>query len=285
MEEVRRNELVAAIGAQLERVRELCEANDVATETKVHEIRKSFKRVNALLKFFPENLCAEIDSFRKPMREMARRLTFGRESTVNLQLFNQLVAEIGGLDNIKNDALREALLQTQISCLHELIETENIFDNIRKLIGRGTEKLLPFLQSTRYAVAVFETIKTTFLRSENLYRAIAGCYDAELFHSLRKLMKILWYQSELEAPGQTELPGTILEQLHAITDRQGDDHDWYIFMNEISQQKYTLEAPDLEALKKQVRQIQRANMEVLQQSLSLFFQQTEHDYLEHLRRL
>lgn len=285
MEEVRRNELVGAIGAQMERVRELCEANDVATETKVHEMRKSFKRLNALLKFFPESLCAEIDSFRKPMREMARRLTFGRESTVNLQLFNQLVVETGGLNNVKNKALHEALLQTQISCLHELIEIENVLNDVRQLIGRGTEKLLPVLQSTRHSVAVFETIKTTFLRSENLYRAIAGCYDAELYHSLRKRMKTLWYQSELEAPGQTELPGTILEQLHAITDRQGDDHDWYIFMNEISQQKYTLEAPDLEALKKQVRQIQRANMEVLQQSLSLFFQQTEHDYLEHLRRL
>ncbi len=285
MEEVRRNELVAAIGAQLERVHELCEAINLTAETKVHEMRKSFKRLNALIKFFPENLRAEIDSFRKPMREIARRLTFGRESTVNLLLFEKLLAETGGLNNAKNKALHEALLQTKTSCLRELIETENIFNDIRQLIGRGTEKLLPLLRTKSYSVAVFDTITTTFLRSENLYRAIAGRYDAELYHSLRKRMKTLWYQSELEAPGQTELPGTVLEQLHIITDRQGDDHDWYIFIQEICQQKYALEAPDLEQMKMQVHQIQMVNMEELQQSLSRFFQQTEHDYLERLRCL
>jgi len=285
MEEVHHKELIASVEAQLQGVRELCGAEEVAAEIKVHEIRKSFKRLNALLKFFPESLCVEVDRFRKPMRQFARRLTLGRESTVNLQLFERLMAEKGGLDDAKNDALHEALLETKTTCLTALIETENVLKDIRQLIRYGTENLLPLLRSKSYSVSVFETIQSTFLRSKILYRAIVGNYDAELYHELRKLMKTLWYQSELEAPGQTEVPGTILEQLHAITDRQGDDHDGYIFINEISQQKYKLEWSDLEHLKKQVFQIQTANLEVLKRELADFFQQSEQQYLDLLRGL
>ena len=285
MEEVHKKEMVAAIRCQIERVRELCLSEEVTVEIKVHEMRKAFKRLNALLKMFPEELQIVVDSFRKPMRGIARRLTLGRESTVNLQLFERIDFEKGGLDDTQNSLLRGKLNQTKEESLLELVDEEKILVDVLQLMNLGNDNLLPLLVSTEYFVHVFDKIQAAFLRSKDLFRVIAARYDAELYHELRKQMKTLWYQSEVEAPGQTEVPGTILEKLHNIADQQGDDHDWYVFLNEISRQKYGLTTDAMMQLKEQVAQIQEANLELLNQNLSDFFTLSELQYLELLRQL
>lgn len=285
MDEVHKKELLSAIRSQIEWVGKLCLAEEVLYETKVHEVRKAFKRLNALLKLFPEVLQTEVDHFRKPMRIVARRLTMGRESTVNEQLFERLIFETGGLDEKINNALKERLKQTKEDSLRELIEEEKVLDDVFDLIKSGEKNLLPVLELKDYEVHVFNKIEATFLRSKDLHRVIAARYDAELYHDLRKQMKTLWYQSEIEAPGQTEIPGTILEKLHNITDQQGDDHDWFIFINEISQAKYGLNPTEIQALTQLVHKLQKINLSLLNQNLDDFFKISEQQYLNLLRQL
>ena len=185
MEEVHKKELITAIRYQIERVGELCLADEVSAEIKVHEMRKAFKRLNALLKLFPEELQIEVDGFRKPMRGIARRLTLGRESTVNSQLFVRLLLETGGLDESRNNELGEKLIQTKDESLHELVEQENILVEVLQLMNSGKSDLLPVLVSRTYFVHVFNKIEATFLRSKDLHRVIAARYDAELYHELQ----------------------------------------------------------------------------------------------------
>ena len=285
MEEVHKQELLTAIRFHLNQVIELCLEENVLPEIKVHEIRKSFKRLNALLKLFPAELQAEVILFRKPMRSIARQLTSGRESTVNLQLFERLLLETQGLDEPKNEMLKEKLTQAKEESLLELIEKEKILDDILQLMNSGLKNLLPVLTETNYAVHIFDDILDTFFKSRHLYKPLTFNYNAELYHELRKRMKTLWYQSELEAPGQTEVPGTILEQLHTITDQLGDDHDWYIFLSDLKQEKYGLSDEGFNRLKSEVQQIQDATLKMLNQNLSEFFRLSEEQYLELLRRL
>ena len=285
MEEVHNQELLTAIRFHLNRVIELCLEENVLPEIKVHEIRKSFKRLNALLKLFPAELQAEVILFRKAMRNIARQLTFGRESTVNLQLLERLLLETQGLDEPENEMLKEKLTRAKEESLLELTEKEKILDDILQLMNSGLKNLLPVLTETNYAVHIFDDILDTFFKSSHLYKPLAITYNAELYHKLRKRMKTLWYQSELEAPGQTEVPGTILEQLHTITDQLGDDHDWYIFLSDLKQEKYGLSDKGFSRLKSEVQQIQDANLKMLNQNLSEFFRLSEEQYLELLRRL
>ncbi|MFV0592981.1 MAG: CHAD domain-containing protein [Draconibacterium sp.] len=285
MEEVHRKELLAAVEQQVGQVAELCVAADVTHEIKVHEIRKSFKRLNALLKLFPEELQPEVDNFRKPMRIIARRLTLGRESTVNLQLFDKLIMETGGLDESRNTGLHTKLIRVNEESLDELVVKEKVLDDILQLMKLGHEVLLPTLITAKYRVLVFSQISTTFIKGKDWYRFIAGEYDAELYHNLRKLMKTLWYQSEIEAPGQTEVPGTVLEKLHNITDQLGDDHDWYIFIKEISREIYNLSIDEIKTIKLQVRNIQDENLEVLNYNLAGFFKLSDVQYIDLLRQL
>ncbi|MFV0266420.1 MAG: CHAD domain-containing protein [Draconibacterium sp.] len=285
MEEAHKKELIAAIQTQLQRVKELCEADDVPPEIKVHEIRKSFKRQSALLKLFPAELQPEVDKFRKPLRIIARRLTLGRESTVNLQLLDRLIAETGGLDESINYSLKEKLTQTNDESLDELITKEKVLDDILRLMNNGRETLLPLLISSDYSVFVFDELRATFQKSKDWYRFIASGYDTELYHNLRKQLKTLWYQSELEAPGQTEVPGTVLEKLHYITDQLGDDHDWYIFIKEISRETYALSIGDIRKMKQLVRDAQDLNLLSLNQNLADFFRLSGEEYIELLRRL
>lgn len=285
MEEVHRKELIAAVQLQISKVTEFCMAGDVPSEIKVHEIRKAFKRLNALLKLFPAELQLEVDKFRKPMRIIARRLTLGRESTVNLQLFDRLLIETGGLNEVANARLRDRLVQTNEESLDELVEKEKVLDDILQLMTYGRDMLMPVLVAENYQVRIFDEISETFTKGKDWYRFIAESYDAELYHNLRKLMKTLWYQSEIEAPGQTEVPGTVLEKLHGITDQLGDDHDWYIFIKEVSREIYDLNVDDIRQCKKLVRQIQDKNLAELNPNLSDFFSTSEQRYIELLREL
>ena len=86
--------LVEAIKKQLERIGYFSSAANVSPNLAVHEMRKSFKRLRALLLFydeypeeFPQEFCIQIKNY-------GRLLSAMRESYVNIQIFERLAETI-----------------------------------------------------------------------------------------------------------------------------------------------------------------------------------------------
>ena len=67
--------LVQAIQKQVEKVNYYCTAQYILPDLVVHEIRKSFKRIRALLKFYPESLDEALDVYSKEIKSLAKLLT------------------------------------------------------------------------------------------------------------------------------------------------------------------------------------------------------------------
>ena len=89
------DKLIQAIQKQVEKVNYYCSAEYILPDLAVHEIRKSFKRIRALLEFYPESLSEILDDYSKQIKSLAKLLSLARESSVNVQLIEKLETVIG----------------------------------------------------------------------------------------------------------------------------------------------------------------------------------------------
>lgn len=270
--------MILVLEEQMYKVEDLCHSEDLSTEIKVHEIRKCFKRINALLRLFPDLLKPEVQSFKSPMRSMAKRLTMARETTVNLQFFETMCTEKQCFILQEAQDLKTQLAKENFDCLNELTEGESAFDIIFAQMQTGRHGFLEKLSEIDFDIDIAEELELSFQKSHDLFMAVISEYHPVEFHELRKQMKILWYQFEFIHPGQTEVPGTLSEKLHSITDRLGDDHDWYVFLQEIEHDKYAVSDSFKTLLEEIIEQYQKANLESLNQSLAEFFREENNEF-------
>lgn len=278
MDKEQKHRLISVLEEQMFRVEDLCASEELTTEVQVHEIRKSFKRINALLRLFPDSLKSEVQSFRQPMKSMARRLTMARETTVNLQFFETICNEKQCFTLQDAQDLRAQLAKENFECLKKLTENESIFDLIQKQMQTGRHEFLEKLPENNFGIDIAAELESSFQKSYELFKEVSKEYHPVEFHELRKRMKILWYQFEFIHPGQTEVPGTLSEKLHNITDRLGDDHDWYIFLQEIDHDKYAVSDLFKTSLEETIQQYQKANLEILNRSLVEFFREENNEF-------
>ncbi len=278
MDKEQKHRLISVLEEQMFRVEDLCAYENLSSELKVHEIRKSFKRINALLRLFPETLKPEVQAFRNPMKSMAHRLTMARETTVNLQFFETMCAENMCLALTEAQELKEQLTKEKFECLQKLTKGESIFETITSQMSSGRHEFIGRLPDIHFVLDISSELAASFQKSGDLYLNSCTNYHPEEFHELRKLLKVLWYQFEFVHPGQTEIPGTISDRLHQITDRLGDDHDWYIFLNEIEDDKYAVSASFKASLENTIQKYQLSNLEALNQILADFFREENNEF-------
>lgn len=285
MDKEYKHRLILILEEQMFRVEDLCQSPDLSDETKVHEIRKSFKRMNALFQLFPETLEPAVQSFRQPMKALARRLTVARETTVNLQFLRTMCAENQCLDLPESKSLEQQLVKENETSLQELTAGESIFGVIDRQMLEGRHGFLEKGISGDFAVEAGPELEQSFYKARDLFLANINAYHPEEFHDLRKRMKVLWYQYEFIHPGQAEVPGTLSEKLHNITDRLGDDHDWYIFLEEIDHEKYVVSPSFKTRLESTIQRYQKANLEVVSAQLSGFFSESNNEFLKAIRMI
>ena len=99
--------LIETIVKQLERVEYFSSAENISPNVAVHEIRKIFKRLRALLKFysdFPEEFSPD---FAQQVKFFGRSLTPMRETYVNSQIFDRISASGNLIAERKIKAARE----------------------------------------------------------------------------------------------------------------------------------------------------------------------------------
>lgn len=278
MNKEQKHRLISVLEEQMYRVEDLCMSEELSTDIKVHEIRKSFKRINALLRLFPEALKPEVQAFKDPMKSMARRLTQARETTVNLQFFETMCTEKQCFILQEAQDLKVQLAKENFECLKELTQGEPMFDTIKNQMQTGRHGFLEKLPEKNFEINIAAELKQSFEKSRSLFQTSAAEYHPVEYHELRKKMKVLWYQFEFIHPGQAEVPGTLSEKLHGITDRLGDDHDWFIFMQEIDHDKYAVSESFKASLEETIQQYQKVNLEILNQTLADFFREENTEF-------
>ncbi|EWC42740.1 CHAD domain-containing protein [Stutzerimonas stutzeri] len=192
----------------------------------VHEARKRFKELRALLRLLREPLGTRFTLDNRRLRDMGRRLAESRDAAAMLESWDALARTDQALFGSESLQQVRGRLQQRAAPdgeVHAGFEAEivQVLDELRtltqdlqqwKLPGKGFGLLAGGLRRT-YTDGV-----------RDLARAQEDGSD-ELLHEWRKRVKDHWYHCLLLSPCWPDALESRAEQLKQVADALGDDHD------------------------------------------------------------
>ncbi|HSH20834.1 MAG TPA: CHAD domain-containing protein [Draconibacterium sp.] len=263
--------LVEALSKQLERIEYFSSAAYVSPNLAVHEMRKTFKRMRALVRFYieyPEEFPPE---YRSQIKYFGRSFSVMRESFVNIQIFERIAAENNLVQERKIRAAREKLTEKNKKLIEKgFFEAEGYLpvQNFGKLLAHQLER---FEIGQLSLVQFVRQLEISYDDSYSLYNQIWSGSDPELMHELRKKMKRLMYQYDFIRYMHPRFFKSKTFQLNNITEQLGEDHDLFIFLNELKSGGYDFNAEEFEILENKVNHLREVNHVKLFPRLKQFF--------------
>ncbi|NQU88203.1 MAG: CHAD domain-containing protein [Mariniphaga sp.] len=220
--------VISLLLKQTRKIVYFCDAGNISTNMSVHEIRKSIKRIRALLHFF--NYLPEIEPIvdeNHKLRKIARALTEARESYVNHSLFEKHFSNKQFLPEKKVRLITAKLAEENHKQIRILISEKEYFNVIKNVILNLKQKIRSFNKIIT-AEYIQNDIIETYIEAYSLYKNSYGLYSSEHLHKIRIKLKQLWYQFEAIKTNQPKYFSAKTRQLNDITEILGTDHDNYI---------------------------------------------------------
>ena len=216
------------LNGQLDNIMVHCESDQDEVHKSVHEIRKSFKRIRAILRLVRDEI-GYSSYYRENVfyRDLSRRLSDIRSYAVLIDTSRILQAD-----------LSNTIPQTEIEPLIDLVQVrrdkflamlqldENIMGNISKEIQKA-RKRIPDLAIPHDDFRAFKGGLLRIYRQGMQYRDLAKMQPSyHNLHDLRKRMKYLWYQMLILQPIFPPMLKAYAETLDGIGENLGIYHDF-----------------------------------------------------------
>jgi CHAD domain-containing protein len=192
----------------------------------VHETRKHIKKIRALLRLIRAKIGPEI--FREEndrLREVARDFSGSRDARVQLQLLEKLreEAEPTGAAFAKTAA---ALQEEMVTHADSFGPARNAAETTLQWIGDRLEGWpLDDLEIENLCCA----LRFSYERGRKCSRSVRAEATAENFHSWRKRVKDIWYQSRVLQSLNPAVMCEIIQEARTLGQRLGDLHDLAFF--------------------------------------------------------
>lgn len=197
----------------------------------IHDARKKFKEIRALLRLAKDVLGASYDLEKAWYRDARRSLSASRESQVALKTWAALLGRFPELETAPAGALVRHRLETRL---------EGMSENAARLAAEARQRLMESLPEARERIAgwrlgsaAFEDlaggIRRTYRQGRRGMRNARGSGDDALWHEWRKRTQDLWYQTKLLRPVWPEGLSDREKRLKRLSDLLGDDHDLAVF--------------------------------------------------------
>ncbi|HSM48654.1 MAG TPA: CHAD domain-containing protein [Draconibacterium sp.] len=271
-------QLTETIAKQLERVEYFCTAENISPNLAVHEMRKTFKRMRALLRFynaFPEEFSPD---FILQIKYFARALTHLRESFVNLQIFERITAGNTMLPERKIRAARELFAEKNREVVEKGFFAAEGCDTIMKFTGTLAAQLVDVSLPVPSQLQIAAELEDTYLKSHQIYQQITVFSNPEMIHELRKKMKQLYYQFDFIRFVHPRFFRLKTYHLNNITEQLGEDHDLHVFLVELKSGFLDFINIDLQILENQVHHHRELNLIKLNPRLKQFFKDLPEEF-------
>lgn len=266
--------LVTAFQKQTEKVSYFCSAENISPNLAVHEIRKSFKRMRALLRFYCDFPDEFFSYFNTQMRNFGIFLSPIRESFVNIQLFDKITATQNLIAEKKIKDVKEFLAERN----RTLIGTEYISNNGCRLIQEFVQVFEADLVNTEKErpsqTQIINQLRLSFQDAFDFFQQNELGADAEAMHRLRIKLKRLWYQFDFIKFAHPRYFKAKSDQLNIITEHLGEDHDLFVFITSLKQGYPDFSDEEIEIAENQVQHLRELNLLRLSPRLKQFFQDT-----------
>ncbi len=277
--------LVEALSKQLERIDYYSSAENVSPNLAVHEMRKTFKRIRALVRFYidyPEEFPLE---YSNQIKYFGRSFSTMRESFVNMQIFERIAAGDHLLPEKKIKAAREKLAEKNKLVVEQgFLKAEGYLpiQNFAKLVAHQLEQF-EFGQPS--ILQFVRQLEVSYKEAFDLYKEIWAGSDPELMHELRKKMKRLMYQYDFIRYIHPRYFKSKTFQLNNITEQLGEDHDLYIFLKELKYGGFDFNVTEFEIIENKVEHLREVNRVKLFPRMKQFFSETPEIFNQKLKTI
>jgi CHAD domain-containing protein len=194
----------------------------------VHETRKAFKRLRALVRVSRDALGDE--AYRREntiFRDAGRRLSGPRDAAVMVQTLDALTARYR--DELGDDAfagLRTALAAEAAAASRELADDRATVDEVEGALEAARRRIGGWPLPDDGGLAMLEPgFERIYRRGRRALKAARKDPDTESLHELRKRGKDLWHAAQVLRPAAPKPMKKLARGAHALSDLVGDDHD------------------------------------------------------------
>ena len=196
-------------------------------EEVVHDARKRFKRVRALIRLAGDGLGRKLaDREDARFRDAGRPLSEVRDAAVLVETLDRLIERSGdqGLPEAIGPA-REALLRRKREVCRRVLDEGDALAHVVRIIKKARRDVDRWQVTGGGWHAIERGLGRIYERGYRAFHEASEAPTDEGLHEWRKRVKDLWYMMDIlkhVRPGYTQGRG---EQAHQLADLLGDDHD------------------------------------------------------------
>jgi CHAD domain-containing protein len=217
----------------------------------IHESRKAFKRLRALVRLARDGLGDEV--YRREnetFRDAGRALSSVRDARVMVDTLEDLIARYG--DEIPagafaglRDVLSAEALAAQEQLANDAAAVRGVLGTLQTARARVAAWPLPEDEGPQVLAPGFKRI---YRRGRSAQRAAAQEASTEALHELRKRAKHLWHAAQVVRPAAPKPMRKLARRAHRLSDMAGEDHDLAVLLDGARRRPRTLEPGELELL-------------------------------------
>ncbi len=263
--------LVEAIGKQLERIEYFSSAENISPNLAVHELRKTFKRMRALLKFYNDFPVEFPPEFSTQIKYFGRSLSIMRETFVNLQLFEKVAATNTLIAERKIKNAKEKLTDRNKEIIERGFFESETYLPMQKFAGNLQLLMENIAISLPSVNQIIGQLEYSYKQSFDNYLKLGPDSDAIIIHELRKKLKQLYYQFDFIRYVHPRFFRLKTYHLNNITEQLGEDHDLFVFLTDLIENRYDFTDEELQILENQVQHLREINRIKLFPRLKQFF--------------
>lgn len=274
------NKLAHTVLRQVERVEYLCTAENISPNVVVHELRKAFKRLRALIRFYEQVPGSEAKSIRKEIKQLGKELSPLRESYVNAELFEK---ELTGKKLIPERKIKDVeakLHRKNKTAIDQGFRGKEICKSIGSYFAKVESSIAASENSKVSKIHIVREILDSYLTSHIFFTHLPDDAAPEEIHSLRKKLKRLFYQLDFIRLMHPKYFKAKSEQLNTINDHLGYDHDLHILAEELYLHDYHFDSEEQQILENQIEHLREMNQLKLWPRLKHFFSDTPGEFEE-----
>jgi CHAD domain-containing protein len=207
-------------------------------EEVVHDARKRFKKVRALLRLVRDGLGRKFaDQEDARFRDAGRPLSEVRDAGVLVEAFDKLVERSGPPGNPETASIIHSFLsdRKQAVCKRLLYE-EKALAAVAAAVQEARKNVKRWKIKGDEWEVLKKGLKRIYRNGYQAFHLASGDPSDESLHEWRKRTKDLWHTLQILQPVRPEYTQVRGDQAHELADALGDDHDLAVLHQILSDQ-------------------------------------------------
>jgi CHAD domain-containing protein len=223
--------------SEMEKVREYVDGSSKGSrDVKVHEARKSLKRLRAVLRLVRPAIARKV--YRREnmaFRDAARPLSEVRDAKILLETLDKIVKTNGRGRRVRPFMeVRRELARHQRGVSEKVLDQDDAFTTVDSTMKEALDRLDDWVDVHGGWSSVVKGVQRVYRRGRRAYGVGSEKPTVEHLHEWRKQVKYLRHQLELLRPVKASVLEPLAKKAEDLGDILGDDHDLAMLRREVA---------------------------------------------------